>query len=79
MACYLEFEIISHFKLAEALKSFKKILNAEKRGLKHGKYGGNELQLPVSFLIGKKGIIQFVHYGRDAEDVPKIDKMVAMI
>ncbi|WP_186429520.1 peroxiredoxin-like family protein [Clostridium sp. BSD9I1] len=58
---------------------FKKVEEAKKLGLTHGKYEGNELQLPATFVIDEEGIIKFVHYGQDAGDVPDIDELLKLI
>lgn len=57
----------------------KKVEEAKKLGLTHGKYEGNELQLPATFVIDEEGIIKFLHYGQDAGDVPEIDDLLKLI
>lgn len=57
----------------------KKVEEAKKLGLAHGKYEGNELQLPATFVIDEEGIIKFLHYGQDAGDVPEIDDLLELI
>lgn len=56
----------------------KKVEEAKKLGLTHGKYEGNELQLPATFVIDEEGVIKFSHYGQDAGDVPEIDELLKL-
>ncbi|MBM7871555.1 peroxiredoxin [Clostridium pascui] len=62
-----------------SLNLLKKVEEAKKLGLAHGKYEGNELQLPATFVMDEEGIIKFVHYGQDAGDVPDIDELLKLI
>ncbi|KIL42275.1 hypothetical protein SD70_01730 [Gordoniibacillus kamchatkensis] len=48
------------------------------RGIQHGKYEGNEMQLPAAFIINEGGVIQYVHYGTDAGDVPSVEQLIAL-
>ncbi|MBI9105602.1 MAG: PatB family C-S lyase [Spirochaetales bacterium] len=57
-------------------KVLVKGIKALNMGVKHGKYEGNELQLPAAFLFNIKGEAEFVQYGTDAADIPDIDEML---
>ncbi|WP_082760003.1 PatB family C-S lyase [Abyssisolibacter fermentans] len=57
-------------------KVLEKGMKAMQMGIQHGKYEGNELQLPAAFLINEKGIVEFVHYGKDASDIPSVEEMI---
>jgi peroxiredoxin len=48
----------------------KKIKKAKRQNIKHGKYEGEELQLPAVFIMNKKGIINYSYYGKNAADIP---------
>ncbi|MFV0255325.1 MAG: redoxin domain-containing protein [Erysipelotrichaceae bacterium] len=58
-------------------KALKKIQKAKKLNLEHGKYEGEELQLPAMFMI-KDGIVSFAHYAKNLTDLPSIDEMLEM-
>jgi len=36
-------------------------------------------RMPAQLLIDKKGIVRFVHYGHDMQDIPKTEEMLALI
>lgn len=57
-------------------KVLEKGMKAMQMGIQHGKYEGNELQLPAAFLFNEKCEVEFVHYGTDAADVPSVDTML---
>ena len=46
-------------------------IKAAFRGFRHGKFEGKETQLPAAFVIDPNKTINFVHYGKNATDVPK--------
>jgi peroxiredoxin len=54
-------------------------IRATKRGFRHGKYEGNEKQLPATFIIGTDGRVRWAYYGKNVSDVPKTDKLLAQI
>ncbi len=78
---YKQFEISpasSALKLASP-STVAKIAKATAKGFKHGKYEGNELQLPACFIIDKELNLEFVHYGKNAADVPSAEKLSELI
>lgn len=53
-----------------SLKAVKKVIRSTKLGYKHGAYEGNEQQLPAAFVMAPDRTLTYVHYGKDAGDVP---------
>lgn len=47
-------------------------------GITHGKYEGNELQLPAVFLIDETNRISFLHYGLNGADIPEIEELLTI-
>ena len=54
-------------------------VRATLQGFKHGKYEGNEKQLPATFIIDKGGKVKYARYGKNVADVPKTEKLLAEI
>jgi peroxiredoxin len=54
-------------------------LRAIRRGFKHGKFEGKEMQLPAAFVIDKNQRITFAYYGKNVADVPKTDVLLKII
>jgi D-cysteine desulfhydrase len=48
----------------------KKALKAKKKGYRHGKKEGREMQLPALFLVDPDGKVEYAFYGRHVGDVP---------
>ena len=57
----------------------KKMAVIEQLGLKHGKYEGNELQLPAVFIVSPEMRLTYVHYGTSAGDVPSPEQLTALL
>ena len=49
------------------------------RGFMHGMPGGDELQLPADFIIGKNGRVELAHYRTDPTDSLPIDLALAAL
>lgn len=47
-----------------------KMTKAKACGLKHGRYEGEELQLPAAFIVEPDGVVSYAHYGKTVDDVP---------
>jgi Peroxiredoxin len=78
---YKKFEIqpaASMVKLGDG-KTMLKIGKATKAGFKHGDYEGEELQLPAVFVIDESGILNYVHYGKSAGDIPDISELELLL
>lgn len=78
---YDKFNIRPAYSQGEMLsqEAFKKIIRAQGKGLEHGKYEGNEQQLPAVFLIDEEGKVEYSHYGKDIADIPSIDEIIEMV
>lgn len=55
-----------------------KMVKAAASGHKHGRYEGDELQLPAVFVIDRDLKVTYVHYGKTADDVPDIEKLAKL-
>ncbi len=62
----------------KARQAFKKSRVAEK-GITHGKYEGNEQQLPAYFIVNPEGIVEKAHYAEHAVDMPFVDEMLEIM
>ena len=51
-------------------------IKATCRGFLHGKFEGNETQLPAAFAMTADKIIKYAHYGKNIGDVPSLAKMI---
>jgi peroxiredoxin len=47
-----------------------KAVKATKKGFKHGKKEGKEMQLPAVFIIDNAGTINYAYYGKNVGDLP---------
>jgi len=56
-----------------------KIAELEGTGLTHGKYEGEELQLPAFFVVGADGKITYAHYAKDLADIPNVDEIAELL
>ena len=52
---------------------------AAEAGFSHGKYEGNEQQLPALFIVDAQGKILVAHYAKDIMDMPTIDELLTML
>ena len=52
---------------------------SEKRGIVHGPYEGDNLQLPACFLLDPEMNVLYSHYGKNLEDFPLVDDLVALL
>lgn len=57
---------------------FDRVKIAAEKGLKHGKYEGNELQLPALFQLDSDLTVKFAHYSKDMADLLTVDDMVEL-
>lgn len=68
---YNEFEILpapSKEKLA-GLSTMPKVVKAMAAGYKHGRYEGEELQLPASFILTPELTVTYVRYAKVIDDI----------
>ena len=60
-------------------RAVEKVQAAEKLGLQHGIYEGEEFQLPAAFVIRPDGTVTYAHYGKAAGDVPEVEELAALL
>ncbi len=76
-ALYKQFNIqpaSSTIRMANA-STIAKMGKAVIAGYKHGKYEGNELQLPAAFVVDANLTITQAYYGKAAGDTPSIETL----
>ena len=78
---YKLFELTPAKNIEEFKKGnlIKKVIEAKELGLLHGKYEGNELQLPGIFIIGKDDNILYEHYAKDGADIPRAKEVLEIV
>ena len=52
---------------------------AAEAGFSHGKYEGNEQQLPALFIVDAQSQVLTAHYAKNIMDMPTIDDLLAML
>lgn len=60
-------------------KAFAKMAEAAVKGYQHGKYEGNELQLPAAFVVDGNGKVAYAHYGKTVSDFPDVEKLAELL
>ena len=60
-------------------KTIGKMKQAKSAGLEHGKYEGDELQLPAVFVLDRERTVTHAHYGKKVSDVPDADTLAAWL
>ncbi len=61
------------------LKSIPKIIKSLKYGFRHGKFEGEETQLPAVFIVDENHKITYCYYGESISDLPSIDELLLKI
>lgn len=56
-----------------------KFLKANRSGIKHGDFEGNEQQRPALFLLDEDGTILHAHYAKTLTDLPDVDGMLKLL
>ncbi|MDR1934040.1 MAG: AhpC/TSA family protein [Candidatus Accumulibacter sp.] len=56
-----------------------KMLRAAELGLSHGKFEGNEYQLPAVFIFDEKNKVLLAHYGKETSDIPPYDDLLKIL
>jgi len=51
----------------------------QERGLSHGDYEGDELQLPAFFIIEEDGTVSYAHYASSIADMPTVEEALALL
>lgn len=74
---YKELEIHAAHSIKELVgeKSKAKIEKVKERGLEHGDYEGEELQLPAVFIVDGNLNVTYAKYGKDAIDIPDFNEI----
>jgi peroxiredoxin len=57
----------------------EKVAKAKALGFSHGKYEGNEYQLPAVFIFGQNHAVRYAYYGQESSDVPEYEKLLQII
>jgi Peroxiredoxin len=52
---------------------------ATEAGIAHGKYEGNENQLPALFVVERDGTVSYAHYAKNSIDMPTVEEMLQVI
>lgn len=76
---YARFGILpaeSKVKMAGA-GTLVKIAKAKAAGHKHGRYEGEELQLPAAFVLDGNRKVLYAHYAKTVDDIPDAEKLAA--
>ena len=78
---YREFEILPATCQEEMVgpTTMAKIEKAMSGGFSHGRYEGEELQLPASFVLQPDLTITFAQYAKAVDDIPDADQLVELL
>jgi peroxiredoxin len=49
------------------------------QGFSHGKFEGNEQQLPAVFVLDEDHTVVFAHYGEEVSDIPEHDRLLEIL
>jgi hypothetical protein len=87
VSCDPQQELYSRFDVVPAksklkmlsFNTIKKVVDATKKGMKHGEYEGNELQLPAAFVVDREGVIKFRKYASNLADIPTAENFLTII
>lgn len=60
-------------------KLMEKMAAVQSRGIQHGEYEGNEMQLPAAFAVDGNGRLTFVHYAQGLGDTPNAAAIAALL
>jgi hypothetical protein len=56
-----------------------KIEKVKAAGFVHGKYEGDENQLPAMVIVEPDGVISYAHYAKNSLDMPTVDEALAKL
>jgi peroxiredoxin len=48
-------------------------------GFTHGKYEGDEMQLPAMFIVEADGTVSYAHYAENMIDMPTVDEVLEIL
>lgn len=60
-------------------RAYTKMTEAAAAGYAHGKYEGNELQLPAAFVLDGDCKVEYAHYGKTLSDIPDADTLAKLL
>lgn len=60
-------------------KLTRKIREARALGINHGKFEGNEQQLPATFIVDGQHKIILAHYGTESVDIPETEDILRLL
>ena len=64
---------------AEIAKMAAKREKVKESGFVHGKYEGDEQQLPAFFILGQDGVALYAHYAKNSIDMPTPEEALALL
>lgn len=64
---------------ADLARLEEKKKKVQESGFVHGKYEGNEQQLPALFVVEPDGTVIYSHYAKNSIDMPTVDEMLAIL
>ncbi len=64
---------------ADIEKMNKKREAIKASGFTHGKYEGDELQLPALFIVNSDGTVAYAHYAKNMADMPTVDEVLELL
>lgn len=83
MQLYQLYQVRSAEKMSKMIrpnkKLFHKISVLLKKGLKHGKYEGNEQQLPAIFLLDRSANLLRSHQAAHISDLPDVEELLTWL
>lgn len=76
---YRQFDILPAASKAKMAGpgTLAKIAKATAAGHRHGRYEGDELQLPAAFVLDADRHVLFAHYAKTVDDVPNAHQLAA--
>lgn len=80
-ALYQEWGITPASSKAELVspRALAKIAKAKAAGFSHGKYEGEELQLPALFILAPDGKVEYAKYAKNLGDLPDAEDIAKLI
>lgn len=72
-------ELVPSGDTDDAKRWGEKVKKFTDAGFVHGKYEGDEMQLPAFFLVDGNGVVEVAHYAKNLADMPTIDDMTTML
>ncbi len=64
---------------SDIAKLEEKKKKVQESGIVHGKYEGNEQQLPALFVVERDSTVSYSHYAKNSIDMPTVDEMLNII